>query len=131
MNQHDQSMYEELGTYCKNLQVISSSKEMVECSASFQFANEFVGFKGHFPDKPVLPAIGQLALVRYVSEKGLGIQLIPNEYNKTKFTGMILPGQELSVFIKLRKLDNRWVAEFRILQNNELKISSGEITFSI
>lgn len=127
----DQSMYEDLERYCKNMQTTSSSLENVECSARFQFSEEFVGFKGHFPDSPVLPAITQLALVRYVSEKSLESELFPIAYKKTKFTGMILPENEFSVVIKLRKVGEPWLAEFQILQHDGAKISSGEVTFSV
>lgn len=128
---YNQSMYEEIGTYCKNLGITSCSEKSQECTAKFQFPRGFVGFRGHFPGKPVMPAIGQLALIRFISEEAVKKNLIPKEYNKTKFTGIVQPEEELCVKIKLNQYETFWLAQFQILQSDDSKISSGEITFSI
>lgn len=130
-NEDSKSMYGELSNCCENIQVNSSSESAIEISARFRFTKDYVGFKGHFPGHPVLPAIAQLALVRFVSEKGLTEELKPAQFNRVKFTGMVEPEDTIVVSVNLLQQNNGWGGQFIITKNDGTKTSSGEINFSI
>lgn len=65
--------------------------------AEFVFAADSPVFAGHFPGNPVLPAVVQMALVRLVAERGTGRGLVPLRQERSRFTGMVGPGQCLRV----------------------------------
>jgi len=125
----DKSMYQELSNCCIDLQVISRTKELVELRAEFLFPEDFVGFAGHFPGQPILPAISQFAMVRLASERGLEQKLMPQAFVKTKFTGVVQPGDRPSVTVRLERINGNWAGKFRISRRGGLKISAGEIRF--
>jgi len=55
-------------------------------------------FDGHFPGKPILPGLGLLALVLHAVRSGLDQEALRLErVIKTRFKGVILPGDELDV----------------------------------
>ena len=54
-------------------------------------------FKGHFPGNPILPGVFQIEMVRtaweaVANKRGNIVNVV-----KAKFTGVILPGQDVSV----------------------------------
>jgi len=63
-------------------------------------------FEGHFPSKPILPGLGLLALVLHGARTGLqrdGLRLA--RVIKTRFKGVILPGDELDFSLDTSPLD--------------------------
>lgn len=63
----------------------------------FQFAPGFPGFAGHFPGKPLLPAVAQCAAVRILAEQYLAAELAPCEFQKMKWTRPILPDETVTI----------------------------------
>ncbi len=67
----------------------------------FNFSGEDVVFAGHFPQRPILPGIFQVEIVRlaagWLRDKKFSI----NEIVKTKFQRPILPGETLKLSLKL------------------------------
>lgn len=93
----------------------------------FVFAPDFPAFAGHFPGRPVLPAIVQLAAVRVAVSEALGKKIIPLEMVRVKFKNMIGPGEPVRVAVKCV-----WEGEERlrlsfVLETDKGRAASGEM----
>jgi 3-hydroxyacyl-[acyl-carrier-protein] dehydratase len=79
----------------------------------FCFSEDFIGFAGHFPGYPILPAILQMLLAQLLAEQLLGGPLQFLALEKAKFTRQLRPGDEIRVKILLRErgIPLRCVAE--------------------
>lgn len=66
-------------------------------SRRYLFGEDFVGFSGHFPGDPVLPAVAQLRTVVSLAEECAGRPLRLAEIRSAKFLFPILPGKEVLV----------------------------------
>lgn len=62
---------------------------------------DFIGFNGHFPGYPILPAMLQILFGVLVSEKTLGKRLILKKLDKAKFMAQIRPEETISVTCKI------------------------------
>ena len=71
----------------------------------FHFPQHFVGFAGHFPDMPVLPAIAQLLAAACVMEAALGRGLRVASVSKAKFLAPIRPETDVRVEAAPRESD--------------------------
>ncbi len=80
----------------------ATSEQPATILAQCVFPETFIGFAGHFPENPVLPAIVQLVLVRQILEKSYTTALTPCSLTKTKFRGIVRPGQEITVRITVK-----------------------------
>ncbi len=62
-------------------------------------------FQGHFPDKPVIPGVCSIDLIKQCLKDIQGNEVEFNEIKECKFTGAILPSQhsEVSVELKLQE----------------------------
>ena len=94
------------------------------------FAANFPAFEGHFPGKPVLPAIVQLAAVRFLAAKHLGKQLVPTSIDRAKFKTMIGPEEQVTITIRLDQLDNNVTISFSIATDKG-KAATGTISCQI
>ena len=70
-------------------------------TAKARFLPEFIGFKGHFENQPILPGICQLELVRAVVARGLGQQLTLLQVKSVKFLHVVKPGEEIELKVKI------------------------------
>ena len=70
---------------------------------SFCPAADFIGFDGHFPDHPILPAMLQILLGIIVSEELCGTRLTLQKLDKAKFMAQIQPGQTITVSCKITR----------------------------
>lgn len=59
--------------------------------------SDFIGFDGHFPDYPVLPAMLQVLLGIIVSEALYGSPLALQQLDKAKFMSQVQPDQAITV----------------------------------
>ena len=94
------------------------------------FSADFPAFEGHFPEQPVLPAIVQLAAVRFLAAKHLGKQLLPTSVDRAKFKTMIGPEEQVTITIRLVQLDNDVTISFSITTDKG-KAASGVISCQI
>jgi len=81
-------------------EIKSSMQSIEECgelktSARFCFPKKFIGFKGHFPNRPVLPGVCkiQAALLVLEGRKGKSVRLA--EIIQAKFFAPVTFNQEL------------------------------------
>ena len=66
-------------------------------------ATDFIGFDGHFPDYPILPAMLQILLGIIVSEELYGQKLALQKLDKAKFMAQIQPEQSITVSCKITR----------------------------
>ncbi len=90
-----------------------------ELCAAFCFSSDFPGFAGHFPDQPVLPAVVQLAAVRFLAAEHLGRPLQPVSVSRTKFKAMIGPDDEMRVRARIQRTDETVTLSFTITANRD------------
>ncbi len=63
----------------------------------YRFAPDFIGFSGHFPGNPILPAIVQVCAVVSLAEEEEGKPLRLAAVRSAKFLSPIRPGEEVSI----------------------------------
>ena len=89
---------------------------------------DFPAFAGHFPGKPVLPAVIQLAVIRSLTSDLLGCQLTPVRTGRLKFKGMVGPDDLVRVKIDIKKEGENWLSSFK-LEHDGNTVSSGSLVF--
>jgi 3-hydroxyacyl-[acyl-carrier-protein] dehydratase len=124
-----QSLQQELPVYCQEFQVGRQGR-CLSISSLFCFPPSFLGFAGHFPDMPVLPAIIQLATIRHLAEMALEKQLVPIGYGKTRFRGVIAPDESIHCSLLLEEVKDQWTGRFSIRRMDGELVTDGSCTFS-
>lgn len=69
---------------------------------SFCFAEDFLGFAGHFPGYPILPAILQTLMAQLVAEQLRGQRLAFLSLERAKFKRELRPGDLIRVKVTFR-----------------------------
>jgi 3-hydroxyacyl-[acyl-carrier-protein] dehydratase len=72
-------------------------------TAEFSFNRRLPVFQGHFPQRPLLPGVLQIEMVRYAAEQNLGYPCDIAEISKTKFRGEIKPEDTIIVNVAVSK----------------------------
>lgn len=89
------------------MQEINESQDFAESEggikARFVFPPEFTGFKGHFPDRPILPGVCKIQAVIAMLEKFHGKKICLTEILLAKFYAPVSVNQE--ILITSMKLD--------------------------
>ena len=129
MSKQLKSLAKSIQVCCKKWQIHKKDKKILSISSLFVFSDSFPGFDGHFPGQPVLPAIIQLAAVRYIAECGLGQPVRPSGYSRTKFRGIIQPDDEIEVTLDLFAEEKQWSGKFTLKRSAKEFISNGSCTF--
>jgi len=65
--------------------------------ARFRLPAEFVGFQGHFPGRPVLPAVCEIMAVVAVWQAWTGRAVTVDEVVSAKFPASVFPDQTFAV----------------------------------
>jgi len=73
----------------------------------YRFAPQFIGFAGHFPGYPILPAFVQILMALTVIEQHRGCRLQVSGVEKAKFHMPLRPNQEIEVECQQRQIGNR------------------------
>ena len=90
---------------------------------SFCFNPDFVGFQGHFPDYPLLPAFVQVLAAIVVAEESTGGPLRLVSLDKAKFQKEIKPGD--TIMVECEKTGEGHVGTYRVrLSNSDVIVSS-------
>jgi 3-hydroxyacyl-[acyl-carrier-protein] dehydratase len=103
--------------------------DVLTVDAKCTFPETFSGFQGHFPEKPILPAVIQLATVRCIAEKTLQHPLRVLEYSRTKFKAMIPPAEEVQIHLSLEKCETQIQGKFKITNLDQKTVASGNYVF--
>jgi 3-hydroxyacyl-[acyl-carrier-protein] dehydratase len=80
----------------------------------YVFGPDFPGFAGHFPGKPILPAVLQIMAASLQAEAAAGQRLTPAAIERAKFVSTIVPGALVEIACRRAPgaAPNRW--EIRI-----------------
>lgn len=105
------------------------SNAIITVEAKCSFPVTFNGFQGHFPEKPILPAVIQLATIRCIAEKALQHTLSVLEYSRTKFKAMITPDEEVQFYLSLEKTKTAVQGKFKIINLDQKTVASGNYIF--
>ncbi len=129
MEKQYKSLYSSLTNACLGLTVEKRDSGKTVVRGSFLFSRDYAGFAGHFPGHPILPAVMQLAIARFLAEESLGKRLKPQTYSRTKFRGMIVPEQQVEAEIVLQEQEeDGWHGKFS-LESEAGVIASGQCVF--
>lgn len=120
-----QRLADELGRALQSW-ACEATSEGLRFSGSYSFPPDFPAFAGHFPERAVLPAIVQLALVRQLAELALAKKLLTRACQRTKFRLVVGVDQLLAVQGHLRAQDNGWQAEFSLSRQDE-QVAAGRL----
>ena len=63
----------------------------------YVFSPGFPGFSGHFPGRPILPAVLQIMAANYLVEAATGQRLLPAAIERAKFVQPIVPGAVVEI----------------------------------
>ena len=74
---------------------------------SFRFNESFIGFEGHFPDYPILPAVLQTLLAQLLAEQIVGEPLQLLGLERAKFTRQLQPGERIDVSLNCQEKDGQ------------------------
>ncbi len=72
--------------------------------AEFIFRDDFIGFSGHFPEKPVLPGIAQIMAAQVTVDANPSLSLA--HIKRCKFLRPVLPEERLLVSAECRKQED-------------------------
>jgi len=78
-----------------------------QVKARFRFAPSFVGFQGHFPGRPILPAVCIIQAVIAMLEASHGGKVGLSEIVTARFSAPISCDEELDCVCSLKMLDER------------------------
>lgn len=68
-----------------------------EATAEISFPQSFVGFRGHFPDQPILPGVCQIGIALAMAERMCEKPQTLVEVVNAKFVSVVVPDQRLTV----------------------------------
>jgi 3-hydroxyacyl-[acyl-carrier-protein] dehydratase len=77
---------------------------------TYLFDPEFIGFSGHFPGYPILPAFVQIVTAATLAEERIGVPVSLSSVKRAKFMQEIRPGRE--VVIECRERSNEGAIRF-------------------
>jgi len=88
-------------------------------SKAFVFDESFIGFDGHFPGNPILPAMVQLMLGEVSAAEAADKPLKTADVARAKFVMQIGPGDKISVTGKLTKKNGATKANITLTVGGE------------
>ena len=89
----------------------------------YRFGHDFIGFAGHFPGNPILPAFVQILMGITVAENHKGYRLKMTSVEKAKFHISIVPEKEIEVECRQRSIDELWSYDVRLSVSEGLAAS--------
>ncbi len=83
--------------------VAPARQETMSGQQSFCFKSDFLGFSGHFPDYPILPAVLQVLIAHMLAETIMGVPLSVMALNRAKFVQQVRPNDQVDVQVTCRE----------------------------
>jgi len=82
------------------------------------FADSFVGFEGHFPEHPILPAIVEIMTVVWLVGEQSGCRQRLVAVEDAKFLSPVRPNQELLVQCRQRTIKGKLLYDAKLTVGN-------------
>ena len=101
-------------------EIVASAVDKIKVAASgtvtrrYCFGEDFIGFAGHFPGYPILPAFVQILTALTLAEEQRGHPLELAAVENAKFHIRLLPEQEINVECKEKLIRGNPVCEARL-----------------
>ncbi len=84
-----------------------------------RFMGDFVGFQGHFPGYPVLPAFIQILAAQVAVEDHTGSPLVLRQVKRAKFMKTIRPGDDVRIVWSEEEKDGSLISRVTITVSGE------------
>jgi len=75
---------------------------------SFCFAPSFIGFAGHFPGYPILPAVLQTLIAQMLAEQVVGESLQFLSLERAKFIRQLRPEEQIDVTVQCQEKEGQF-----------------------
>ena len=91
--------------------------------AIVRFPPDFIGFKGHFPDRPVLPGVCQVQAVVVVIEAGTKQPVQLREIEVAKFFAAVGPDEDLEFVCREQATDEETARVSATIRSGDKKVA--------
>ena len=81
---------------------------------------DFVGFDGHFPDYPIVPAVVQILMAQIVAEQHLGTQLSIRAIDRSKFHRQLKPLDLIDTYCQPKQVRGKAVIDCQLKVDDEV-----------
>ena len=89
----------------------------------YRFKPDFIGFQGHFPGYPILPAFVQILTAITIIEEHQNCRLELATVEKAKFHLPLRPDLEIEVTCAQRQVNGKFICEARLIVTEGLASS--------
>jgi len=131
MDQGEGDAAQLIGACCRDWHAARSDNGSVTITGTYVFQPSFHGFSGHFPGKPILPAVIQLLAVRSLLETALGQSFRLRSVDRTRFKAMILPEEIVAAEIALAPAAHGWHGSFSLRRPGAEMVASGNFDIAV
>ena len=83
------------------------------------FKPGFIGFAGHFPQSPILPALVQILMGQNLAVEAHNTELDLLEIKAAKFLEPVLPDQEIEISAVFSKEDDRLISTNKLFRQDK------------
>ena len=73
---------------------------------TYKFPSDFLGFQGHFPENPILPAVIQIMMAREAVAEQMGQEFDVMKLSRAKYMKVITPGISVTVICTIKDSDS-------------------------
>jgi len=70
---------------------------------TYIFPSDFLGFQGHFPENPILPAVIQIMMAREAIAEQMGPEYDVTKLSRAKYMKVITPGIPVTVIWTIKE----------------------------
>ncbi|TCB68731.1 AMP-binding protein [Acinetobacter sp. ANC 4178] len=106
--------------------VLTQQSQDAQISYALEFIPELECFKGHFPNFPIYPGVGQIGFIQHFAKQNWADLLWCNGFEQLKFQGLIQPYQTVELLLS-RKAHK---VSFE-LKNHDKILASGRLLFAV
>lgn len=103
-----------MGHALRRCQLSSNRATNTAVEQLFCLPGDFVGFQGHFPGHPIVPAVVQVLMAQQVAEHAFNLKLEVFDIERAKFHRQIRPDELIQVRCCLKELRGKKLIDARL-----------------